>query len=95
MALESQMTEGGANLHREPFPTNAAEREAVTRKVREKYRARFVVIADYCRNKLRELYGEEFGNQVRYAEAFEICEYGRQPTADDIRQLFPFLPEKK
>jgi len=39
-----------------------------------------------------EHYGEERDRQVRYAEAFEICEYSRQPTAADLRTLFPFLP---
>jgi hypothetical protein len=34
------------------------------------------------------------GKQVRYAEAFEVCEYGRQPNAAEIRRLFPFLPQK-
>ena len=42
-----------------------------------------------------ELYGEEKGKQVQYAEAFEVCEYGRQPSPEEIRRLFPFLPEKK
>ena len=39
------------------------------------------------------VYGEEAGKAVKYAEAFEICEYGRQPTPEEIRQLFPFLPK--
>jgi hypothetical protein len=43
---------------------------------------------------LIELYGEEQGKQVRYAEAFEICEYGRRPNADEVRRLFPFFPKK-
>jgi LmbE family N-acetylglucosaminyl deacetylase len=30
----------------------------------------------------------------KYLEAFEICEYGRRPTEDEIRQLFPMLPKK-
>jgi hypothetical protein len=29
---------------------------------------------------------------VKYAEAFEICEYGHQPTPQEIKDLFPFLP---
>jgi len=29
---------------------------------------------------------------VKFAEAFEICEYGRQPTAAEIKVLFPFFP---
>ncbi len=44
-------------------------------------------------DKLVELYGEQRGRQVRYAEAFEICEYGRQPDEDEIRRLFPFFPD--
>jgi hypothetical protein len=28
---------------------------------------------------------------VRYAEAFEVCEYGRRPSADDLKKLFPFF----
>ena len=30
--------------------------------------------------------------KVQYAEAFEICEYGRQPAEAEIRALFPFFP---
>jgi hypothetical protein len=29
---------------------------------------------------------------VQYAEAFEICEYGRQPNKEELRKLFPFFP---
>jgi LmbE family N-acetylglucosaminyl deacetylase len=29
----------------------------------------------------------------RYAEAFEICEYGRQLAPSEFRHIFPFLPE--
>jgi len=29
---------------------------------------------------------------VKFAEAFEICEYGRQPTVEEITVLFPFFP---
>jgi len=32
------------------------------------------------------------GGAVRYAEAFEICEYGARPDQAMIRKLFPFLP---
>ena len=29
---------------------------------------------------------------IRYAEAFEICEYGAMPNKERIKQLFPMLP---
>ena len=76
-----------------PAPKNAEEREAARRRVRESFRRRFAAVADRCREKLIEFYGAEKGRQVRYAEAFEICEYGRQPSAEELRRLFPFLPK--
>ena len=36
-------------------------------------------------------YGATRAAKVLYAEAFEICEYGTQPTEADIRNLFPML----
>jgi len=47
------------------------------------------------RRALVQWYGEEIGSKVRYAEAFEICEYGTQPNATELRRLFPFFPEAK
>src|SRR5919198_246889 len=41
---------------------------------------------------LARWYGAEKGGAVRYAEAFEICEYGTRPDEAMIRKLFPFLP---
>jgi LmbE family N-acetylglucosaminyl deacetylase len=45
------------------------------------------------RATLLKWYGPEKGNAVRYAEAFEICEYGTRPDEAMIRKLFPFLPK--
>ena len=44
------------------------------------------------RAALVKWYGADKGNAVRYAEAFEICEYGARPDEAMIRKLFPFLP---
>ncbi len=46
-------------------------------------------IADQFRDKLVERYGAKAGRQIRQAEVFEICEYGRQPRADELDELFP------
>jgi len=43
------------------------------------------------RASLEKWYGKEHGDKVKYAEAFEICEYGAQPNDERIRQLFPML----
>ncbi len=95
VVMESQFVEGGAMGKPDPTLDNPAEREKKREQVRESFRRRFAAIADQYRDKLIEIYGEEAGRQVRYAEAFEICEYGRRPTPAELRQLFPFLPEKK
>ena len=43
------------------------------------------------RAALEKWYGKEKGSQVKHAEAFEVCEYGRQPKDEDLRKLFPML----
>jgi len=40
---------------------------------------------------LTKWYGAERARAVRYAEAFEICEYGTRPDEAMIRKLFSFL----
>jgi LmbE family N-acetylglucosaminyl deacetylase len=48
-------------------------------------------ITPEVRKALEKWYGPERAAKVQYAEAFEICEYGRQPSDAEIRQLFPML----
>ena len=40
---------------------------------------------------LGEWYGKDRGEKVKYAEAFEICEYGRRPNKAELKKLFPFF----
>lgn len=40
---------------------------------------------------LEKWYGNDEAKKIKYAEAFEICEFGRQPTEDEIRLLFPMI----
>ena len=92
--MESQFIEGGALGSAERAPKTEAELEARRQRVRESVKRRFAHTADRCREKLIQLYGEEAGKKVRYAEAFQVCEYGRQPTAKDLRELFPLSEPK-
>ncbi|MFY9153894.1 MAG: PIG-L family deacetylase [Prolixibacteraceae bacterium] len=39
---------------------------------------------------LSKWYGDK-ADKVKYAEAFEICEYGSYPTDEDIKRIFPML----
>jgi len=43
------------------------------------------------RTSLEKWYGKEKASDVKYAEAFEICEYGTQPNDADIKKMFPML----
>ena len=52
------------------------------------YSVRFAKTAARFRKELIEKYGEERGNRVRYAEAFELCEYGTQPSKEFENVLF-------
>ncbi len=48
-------------------------------------------VSPAVRAALEKWYGKEKGSQVKHAEAFEVCEYGRQPKDEDLRKLFPML----
>lgn len=68
-------------------PQDAPKRRAWLTQFREPRMRR---VADLYRDKLVMNYGEEGGKQVRYAEAFETCEYGSPLTEENRRVLFPF-----
>jgi LmbE family N-acetylglucosaminyl deacetylase len=48
-------------------------------------------ITPAIKTSLAKWYGEDKAAQAKYAEAFEICEYGAQPDEAEIRRLFPML----
>ena len=93
MALESQTFEGGAlgsekSMAEAPPASQPELRRAW---LAERWERRSSDEANRYRDALVRWYGEERGKQVKYAEAFEICEYGRQPSDAEIRTLFPFF----
>ena len=54
------------------------------------YAPRYAKIAARFRKELIKKYGEEKGSKVRFAEAYELCEYGKQITEEQIKEYFPF-----
>jgi hypothetical protein len=50
---------------------------------------RTAAVANKYRDRLIAMYGEQRGRAVKYAEAFELCEYGRQPSPEELKKLFP------
>jgi LmbE family N-acetylglucosaminyl deacetylase len=63
------------------------------KKARESWlsQTRAVPITNDVRLALEKWYGKEKASQVQHAEAFEICEYGTQPTDEDLKKFFPML----
>jgi len=89
-ALASQFYEWNPWLfgYLDEVPDTPEERLEWTR---ERTEARYGAVADRHRGVLAEWIGEEAASQVKTAEAFEVCEYGSQPTNEELRQLFPFF----
>jgi N-acetylglucosamine malate deacetylase 1 len=71
----------------------AIPKDPVARRVvaEKKMADRGIGLANRFRQQLTQRYGAA-GQDFKYAEAFEVCEYGRQPTEAEIRALFPFFP---
>jgi len=52
---------------------------------------RNMAIAEQYRERLIALYGAERGQKVRYAEAFQLGQYGRQASLEELKGMFPAL----
>jgi LmbE family N-acetylglucosaminyl deacetylase len=91
--LESQFYEGGALGTAALIPAEPAKQRERRRQVREGFAERNRTIANRYRTTLANWYGEDGAAKVQYAEAFEICEYGRRPVKDELARLFPFFGE--
>jgi LmbE family N-acetylglucosaminyl deacetylase len=95
--LTSQAYEGGASGSAEYVAKDvppAADEVARRAWLKRRWGARQSSEAEKYRDLLVKLYGEEKGRAVKYAETFEVCEYGRRPSAAEIKQLFPFYDQK-
>lgn len=90
MEIESQFYEGGANGSAELTPSDPAKQAARRKEVRQNIVTRNRALADRFRDLLGAWYGQDAAAGVEYAEAFELCEYGRQPDKDELKRLFPF-----
>jgi len=78
--------------HLQEVPGDEAARR---RWLAERYLPRFAGLAERHREVMSRWYGIEGASHVRYAEAFEISEYGAQPNEAELRRLFPFLPAER
>ncbi|MCE4563654.1 PIG-L family deacetylase [Maribellus sp. CM-23] len=76
-----------------PWLNGTLDQVPATDEQRVKWLAGFRIspIGDELRQSLVKWYGAEKGAQVKIAESFEICEFGRHPSDDEIRRLFPMM----
>ena len=88
--MDSQFYEGGCMSNDETIPKTPEEAKKRRAKIREMLRLRSEVAADAFRDSLVKWYGKEKAAKIKHAEAFEICEYGRKISEEEIRGVFPF-----
>jgi LmbE family N-acetylglucosaminyl deacetylase len=93
--LVSQVFEGGANGSAERMRSvpPASQPDERLEWVRERWSRRQGAEANRFREELIEWYGPDRGQKIKYAEAFEICEYGRRPNREELKKLFPFFDD--
>jgi LmbE family N-acetylglucosaminyl deacetylase len=69
-------------------PASDGDRQAY---LLELVKKRNMAVADEYRERLVALYGKEKGQAITYAEAFQLGQYGRQASLNELKQLFPTL----
>ena len=85
--IESLWSTGGFEEIR-PVPTDAEEKEIYKTNFEKRIQGRDENVANKFREKLVELYGESKGNKIAFAEAFELCEYGKKPSMEELKKIF-------
>jgi LmbE family N-acetylglucosaminyl deacetylase len=76
-----------------PWTSGRLEEVPKDKKARREWLAknRFGSINADARAALEKYYGKAKAAQVKHAETFEVCEYGRQPNQEELKKLFPFF----
>ena len=91
--MVSQFAEGGANGSADLMPSDPEGQKRRHQQVRDSMAKRNGSLANRVRKELGEWYGADQAGKVKYAEAFELCEYGAQPDKKELKRLFPFFGE--
>ena len=71
---------------RPDVPAGDREREAY---LLDLAKQRTQAVAEQYRDRLIALHGAAVGKTVRYAEAFQLSQYGRQVGLEELKRLFP------
>lgn len=67
----------------EQIPSDPAARKKLL------YTMRIQPVTDAVRKTLVEELGEAAAAKVQFVESFELCEYGRRPSIEELRAMFP------
>ena len=67
-------------------PADEAGRKAF---LNDMVKQRSADVANQYRDLLVKLYGDQKGRAIKYAEAFELNQYGSAATADELKKVFP------
>lgn len=95
MVMESQFFEGGANGYPGIVPEDEAGQARRHAQVRERLANRYKGLANRFRDALTEYYGKKEARAIEYAQAYEVCEYGRRPSRAELKKLFPFFSDSE
>jgi LmbE family N-acetylglucosaminyl deacetylase len=79
-----------------PWIGGYSEQVPSERSERKKWLAknRAVTITPEVRKTLEIFYGKEQAAKVQHAEAFEVCEYGTQPSQEQLMAMFPMVRKR-
>ncbi|MDO5580262.1 MAG: PIG-L family deacetylase [Planctomycetia bacterium] len=88
--MESQFYEGGCMSNDSVLPKTPEEAKKRHEEIEKILAYRNVRAANFFRDALIKQYGPEKGKKIKNAEFFEICEYGRSLTKEEIDFIFPF-----
>lgn len=75
----------------EPIPADLEGRKAFIRKYWMETRKG--LDTQRFKTRLTEIYGAEAAAEIRFAEAYELSEYGSQPDREELAELFPFFTD--
>lgn len=91
VGMISQFAEGGALGNARLYPDDPAGQARRRQEVRDNFSRRFMGVAARFRKEMGNWYPANVAQGVKYAEAFEIGEYGSQPDKAELKRLFPFF----
>lgn len=77
------------------LPWTSGQLEMVPKENKERLKwlgaQRILPMTDEKKDRLIKWFGESKANEISQAEAFEICEYGRKPSEEELKELFSTL----